>query len=388
MFSTESKNKKLISFMLNKENTITKFYYILPIGIFINLLIGWSWTTYHSPDSYTYISIAKDLPNIKNTIFPIFYPLFLRLAESIFNSYDVAAKVINICCLIAIISFVKLKDFYWREIWVLLTFSSLQGIYPMIWSENLLLTLIIFYSYCQYKFLSNSMKSQQFILLNILLLFLMFLTKYNSIFFLIANFTFIIFLIGIGKRNLAFGYIISTIISLVLFFSYLTFNFFMVGSIVGKRGMTANFNYFSYFYESLKNISLTYNPFSIALQRISERIKDYIPYSAKLNHLLSLLLTVILLVKFQKLQKHYDLITKFFFINSFVFLVFTFISSYFVTLDILDYRLLINFYLFLIFGVIQLMRNSNIVIKSRHAFLLGIISLFIFLLNLIISNFL
>lgn len=45
--------------MLSKENTITKFYYILPFGIFINLIFGWLWTSYHSPDSYTYISIAK-----------------------------------------------------------------------------------------------------------------------------------------------------------------------------------------------------------------------------------------------------------------------------------------------------------------------------------------
>lgn len=374
--------------MLSKENTITQFYYILPFGIFINLIFGWSWTSYHSPDSYTYISIAKELPNIKNAIFPIFYPLFLRLADSIFNSYDVAAKVINICCLIAIISFVKLKDFYWREIWVLLTFSSLQGIYPMIWSENLLLTLIIFYSYYHYKFLNNSMKSWEFILINILLFFLMFITKYNSIFFVIANFVFIIYLIRIGKRNLAFGYIVSTLISLVLFFFYLTFNFFMVGSIVGKRGMTADFNYLSYFYESLKNVSLTYNPFSLAVQRISERIKDSIPYSAKLNYLFSFFLTVVLFVKFQKLQKQYDLITKFFFINSFVFLVFTLIASYFVTLDILDYRLLLNFYLFLIFGVIQHIHSSNIEIKSRYAFCLGFISLFIFLLNLIIVKFL
>lgn len=355
------------------------------------MILGWEYITYYTPDSHIYIAIAKELPSLKTTIFPLFYPLLLKSAYLIFHDYDVGAKFLNISLIIFILTFVKHKGFYWKEIWMLFTFSSLQSIYTMIWSENVILVLIILYSYYNYKFLKNEINPNLFLNVSCLLLLFMFATKYTSVFFLVANFIFAMYLVFKRKNDKATSYFLSTVISLILFSLYLVFNYILGGSFAGRRGIPTSFNYTEYFFSSLKNIPLSYDPFAIAIQKISIKIKLLydLPYITIVPYFISYLVTAIVIMKFRKLRnKKIDSITIFYIITSLVFLLFTFISSYFTKIDIIDSRLLINFYLFLIVSVIYFMNENKIFIKDKYFLYGGVLSLIIYLVNLLIVKFL
>ena len=354
------------------------------------MILSWCYFNYYTPDSSVYIEIATHLPDLRTTIFPILYPVLLRLSAFVFGNYDFAAQLLNIILILFLFAFVKSKDFYWKEIWILFTFSSLQSIYPMIWSETLFLTIIILYSFYNFTFLTKGISSKKFIIINSFLLLLMIITKYSSIFFIGINFIFISYLIIVRNKKIAISYLLSMIISLLLFSVYFACNYILVGSFMGKRGVESDFDYLQYFFVSLKNIPLTYDPFSISIQRISIALKlkyDW-TYITITSYMISYTITLILIFKFYRIKmKKYDTVIVFFILSSFTFLFLTFLSSYFTRIDIMDARLLLPFYVFLFICIIHFTHINKLYFKEKHLFVLGTLSLTIYMLNVIFCYF-
>lgn len=365
--------------IFQNQNIVSSFI-IIPIGIIINMFLSWKEIIYYTPDSYSYIGLSKSLPDIKYSLFPLLLPVLLRVFSLFTNDYDIAFKVINLLSVIFIISFVRVKKFYWKEIWVIMTFSSFQNIFPMAWTENLFFSFLIVYCYYNFKFLNREINKNQFLFYNSFLLIIMCLLKYNAMFIIIGS---VISGFLIRKKN----YFFSTIISGTLFSVYLVFNFFQTGSITGNRDLPNNFGYINYFINSVRNVPLTYDPIAFSLQRIAVKIKleygfKYITILPYITSYLISFFSIRYLIKLKNIK--IDTFSFFCIISSITFLVFTFIAGFNTKIDVLDFRLLLSFYVFLLMGIINtLKKNIKVKYFDKKLFLLGIVNLIIFSISLI-----
>lgn len=373
--------------IFKNQNIVSSLFFIIPIGIIINMFLSWKEIIYYTPDSYSYIGLSKSLPDIKYSLFPIFLPVLLRIFSFFTKDYDIAFKVINLLSVIFIILFVRVKNFYWKEIWVIMTFSSFQNIFPMAWTENLFFSFLIAYCYYNFKFLNREINKNQFLFYNSFLLIIMCLLKYNAMFIIIGS---IISGFLIRKKDYFFSKycFFSTIISGTLFSVYLVFNFFQTGSITGNRDLPNNFGYINYFINSVRNVPLTYDPVAFSLQRIAVKIKleygfKYITILPYITSYLISFFSIRYLIKLKNIK--IDAFSFFCIISSINFLVFTFITGFNTKIDVLDFRLLLSFYVFLLIGIINTLKN-NIKVKyfDNKLFLLGIVSLIIFTISLVI----
>lgn len=375
---------KNILFGKNK-NIRSLLFYIIPLGIIINMLLSWKYAVCYTPDSYKYIEISKDLPRFTDSIFPLFYPVLIRFGEFLTGNYDMTIKLINLFAVIFILFFVRLKKFYWKEIWIMMTFSSFQHIFPMAWTESTLLVFLIVYSYYNYKFLKNEITAPRFFTYHTLLLVAMLLIKYSSIFILLSCLIFALFLMKRSK-NFSKYYFISSLITLLFFILYLFFNFYLTGKFTGVRGIPSHFNYLEFMVNSIKRIPLTYDPLGFSLHRMSMTMKNEsgISYINKFPYLLSYLFSFFCLYFFVSLKdKRKDFFTLFCVITSFTFLICTFIVGGITKIDVLDYRLLLCFYVFLLIGVIHCIRLNTSNYHLKLIFI-GVFSLLVFTFSIIL----
>ena len=209
-------------------------FYLIPVLLFCNLFLRWEFTRSVSPDTYDYIDLAENLPMIQDSLFPIFYPICLKIINFITHDYLIAYKVVCGISLLFSLSFVRIKNFYWREIWVVSTFLSFLRIAPWGWSEIVMIPLLLLIFYYNYQFLMDKITSKKFVIFNSLLLIISVLTKYSSLFFVGAfiGFSAILFLI---KDKKAKPYIMSSFVSLLGGILYLFVNYSLTGYAMGKR---------------------------------------------------------------------------------------------------------------------------------------------------------
>ncbi|WDT68129.1 hypothetical protein [Cloacibacterium sp. TD35] len=369
-----------------KNKWIDKIFNIIPLGIITNMFLSWKYLNYYTPDSYNYIRLSKDLPNIKDSVFPLFLPIILWFVEFFTKNYDLTFKIINLFSVIFILSFVRIKNFFWKEVWVMMTFSALQNIYPMAWSENILLVFIILYCYYNYNFLKGRINENKFLFYNTLLLLAMLFIKYNSVFILFSCF---LFALLIRKRNIIFSknYLLSAIISLSIFLGYLMFNFYHTGNLTGVRGGGINFNYLSFLFHSLVNVPLVIDPLSFSLHRIAVKIKlEYeIFYITLVPYVLSYLLNLLFIYfYFKQKNKNFDVFTFFCLLSSLIFIVCNFIAAFTTKIDVLDFRLLMFYYIFLLIGVVNSLKiNLKISNYDHKLLIIGIFSIVSFCFSLI-----
>ena len=342
------------------KNRLDSGFYLIPILLVMNLFIRWNDFEHTSPDSREYIALAKNFPMIEDSLFPIFYPICLKIINFIVHDYLVAYKVVCGMSLLFSLSFVRIKDFYWREIWVVSTFLSFLRIAPWGWSEIVMIPLLLLIFYYNYQFLMDKITSKKFVIFNSLLLIISILTKYSSLFFVGAfiGFSAILFLI---KNKKAKPYIMSSFVSLLGGILYLFVNYSLTGYAMGKRIPPDGefYNVRLSFSQMLFNL----NPF------FHTRTDNYLGLSfgwgvAYMGGLIFLLLFgwIILRALRKSIVFCNPLITnkingggKMLILNillSLVFLLGT-IYSYFVTkIDILDFRLLLGYYVPIFFSVI------------------------------------
>lgn len=364
-----------------KRNLNTIFFYLIPLGVILNMFLSWKYINCYSTDSFTYIRLANALPRIEDSIFPFLYPAMMKGITFFYKDYDFAFKVMNIFSVIFIFSFVRAKEFYWREIWILLTFSCFQNIYPLALSESLFFPLLIMFCYYNYKFLNKEIAGKKFVITCVLLLCFMFLVKYNTLFIIISTLLFALLLI---KKNNFFArfYLLVGAISLILYFLFVLFNFFETGYFTGRRGLPEDFKYLYYVINSVKNIPLSFDPFAYSLQRIAVKVKIYYGfyYVTVIPYFTSYLVVIYLAFNLYRLKVKENLFVLFCAISSITFLFFSFVSAYKTQIDVLNFRLLLAFNVFTLVGIINLIevKLNDVTLLS-----LGVLCILIFQISLI-----
>lgn len=361
---------------ITKQNIKNYIYFIYPPLLFLNIIVRIATTRTWSPDTEDYISIAQHLPDsIPFSLFPIFYPIALKLVNFFIHDYHVTYKVIAILSLFFCLAFVKLKNFFWKELWTMLCFYSFLRMAPWGLSEVIMIPLLILIFYYNYGFLIKKISPEKFIISNSIILIICILTKYSSIFYLPAFLVFSIILY-MRKKHEHKAYIFSLALTSIATMLYLGLNYVFTGSAMGER-VSPDGNYYNArlsFSQALFNL----NPFFHG--RSDNYLGFSLPWSIAyfFGILFSGLWASIILVNIKKLSENYRLLTYFLVILSLFFISGT-IYSYFTTkIDILDFRLLLGFYTFIFFAVAVSLQKFN-----NKDFILPIIGGFCLITNII-----
>lgn len=366
-------------------------FIILPIGIIVNMFLGWSVMEFLTPDSQSYIEIAKNLPVINNSLFPILYPIVLRILNFFTTDYFIAYKLLNFFVILFIIVFVKIKNFYWKEIWTILTFASFQNIYCYAWSEMLILLLIVALCYINKSLLLSNQNNKFFIIQSVFILTLMFLTKYSSIFFAFSYLGYSIYLFLIKDKKKSLLYFKTFLLVNLLFTIYLFINKYNTGMFTGPRGnVFYEMSFVRYILLSAINIPISLTPASLSFIKILYQPTFLYSYSFlwKIPPILSSVILIYLLYKSLKLKLIINSkYLMFLLFCSFSFLLFSFISAYYTKIDVLSSRLLLGFYSFFLIGIIHFLKLNKIKLSDISLLAIGMYSIICYGLSIFYNGY-
>ena len=104
--------KKLKIIMKNK------IYFLIPIAQICLVLLASFFYIIETNDSRSYYFIASNFPYISNSLFPILYPLILKLFYFFVNDFFIASKTINIVCILTFFCMTKIYIKKWKLIWL------------------------------------------------------------------------------------------------------------------------------------------------------------------------------------------------------------------------------------------------------------------------------
>ena len=114
-----------------------KIYFLIPIAQICLVLLASFFYIIETNDSRSYYFIASNFPYISNSLFPILYPLILKLFYFFVNDFFIASKTINIVCLLIFFCMTKIYIKEWKLIW-LFSMSFFFSVFTYSWSEILL----------------------------------------------------------------------------------------------------------------------------------------------------------------------------------------------------------------------------------------------------------
>ncbi|CAI8721514.1 PMT_2 domain-containing protein [Chryseobacterium sp. IT-36CA2] len=368
--------------MSNKHKDL--YFIVLPIIVFINLIIAWYNGDYLSPDSHDYIRISNDLPKIKDSLFPLFYPALLKITNIIINNYLITYKVINVFSILFCYVYTYKFKFFWKELWVILTFSSFQYNYIFAWSENIVLPLLIIFFHLNYLFYVNKINEKKYILKNILTLILLILTKYNSVFFVFPS---IIISLMYIRSNKKFIYTFISCLGAMFFLAfYLFINYQLTGFITGDRARLVKLDFKIYLWQSIFGIMPAIEPFGSSLSKMKDFQRFIGIWQLPIVFTFSIFISVMIIIV--KRSKCY--VTKynlFLLINSFSFLILTLISAYFTRIDILGPRLLLGFSLPLLLSIFVFIKANKINVSPFLLLSIALVSSLLHTITCIIYGF-
>jgi len=195
-------------------------------------------------DSLSYFGIAADLPFPETNLFPLGYPVLLRMIYEFCNDYFLASRILSFLFIVLILSFSYYKKFYFRETVLLFTGKTFFFIFIQTMSEG----PFIFFMYFLFYFLHEIFIKEKHKYINALyaalLLICMFLTRYSGIYVLLG------FIIAFGiifnrikDTNCFKPLLLCIVVSGLGMVGYLLFNYLHFGSVVGEneRGLPSGF---------------------------------------------------------------------------------------------------------------------------------------------------
>lgn len=187
-------------------------------------------------DSLSYFGIASDFPRLETNLFPVGFPLILRLFYTFFHDYFWAGKILNILLVIFILSFSYYRKFFFRETVLLFTGKTLFFAMNYVVSEGPFLFMLYFLIYFFHERFTGKLRSGIFVFFTSLLLIFLFTIRYSGIYLYLSVG---IFWVIIFIRNKSFPFLKDIFLSLL--FSgigiaiYLCFNHFIYGSFTGEN---------------------------------------------------------------------------------------------------------------------------------------------------------
>ncbi|WP_426275677.1 hypothetical protein ACN9MN_13410 [Chryseobacterium sp. S-02] len=194
-------------------------------------------------DSLSYFGIAADLPFPETNLFPLGYPVLLRIMYEFCNDYFLASRILSFLFTGIILGFSYYKKFYFRETVLLFTGKTLFFVFIQTMSEGPFIFFMYFLFYFLHEIFMREERKYINALCASLMLICMFLTRYSGVYVLLG------FIIAFGvifnrvKNTNCFKPLLFCIVMSGLGIAgYLLFNYLYFGSVVGEneRGLPSN----------------------------------------------------------------------------------------------------------------------------------------------------
>ena len=305
-------------------------------------------------DSLSYFGIASDLPDIKTNLFPLGFPILLKMYHFIFGDYFWAGKMINISFVIIILIFSYVKKFYFKETVLLFTGKTLFFAFNIVSSEGLFIFLLYFLLYIFHERFTDKIRSELFLIFATVLMIALFTVRYSGIYIYlgIAIFYFIMLM---RRKVFSFkgDFFKFLVISGLGIFAYLLFNYSGFGSLTGEhlRGAPAEYHLI-YIVRDFLGVTNVIDPF-IGLKPSSN---SFTSLAFQVGIMVVDLLLLFYLIKLYRRKKgvihrefHYFIWTV-----AGVYTITLFVSGYFQQIEEMNVRMLAaaNFCLFFSFLII------------------------------------
>jgi hypothetical protein len=332
-------------------------FYLSPLFLLLSILSQWKIKDCRSYDSHYYISLAKKLPVVSDSLYPIFYPVLLRITNTIFDNYLISYKLITILAFGISFFIVKYYNFFWKEFWCFFSFTAFFKIAPWAWSEIVMIPLLTIYVMVNHRLLTNGHHNRKIIAINIFLLIIMVTTKYSSIFILASIIPFCFYLLIKNYKEKAKDYIIIFLGVSILVLLYLALNKYSTDNFMGMRSAPDFGGKFN-IRLSLSFILFNLNPFFHGRQ---DNLLGFITFSWQTAYIISTSLVILWchIIRKSLLNGYHEKTIVFCLISSLTFLALIIYSYLTTRIDVLDFRLLLPFYFFFFSSLIFSIKSQK-----------------------------
>lgn len=186
-------------------------------------------------DGLSYFEIASDLPDPVTNLFPLGYPVMLRMFYEIFGDYFWAFKFLNLFMIVAILLFSYFKRFYFKETVLLLAGKTFLTIFSVAISESVFLFLLYFLWYYLYKIVTETSTPYKNIIATSVLIVAMFVVRYSGIYIYLGIVLFsILFFFRFREKGNFKNLMVVILLSGLGIAGYLLFNLKVFGSFTGE----------------------------------------------------------------------------------------------------------------------------------------------------------
>jgi len=319
-------------------------------------------------DTIFYVRMAQDLPGIKSNIFPIGYPVLIRIFNSLIGDFFWTTKFINFSLIVLILVFSWYKKFFFTETVCLFCLKAGIGLWSFSYSEPLFLTFLYFQFYLlhQYFVVNNLSRSWPFQMSIVMILMLF--ARHTGIFIYAGHLVFFLFLLSKnGKSEWKKGFFKFLVISGIMICGYMAWNRFQFQSFFGEnlRGapeIQTQSEYLNHIFLNFKGAMTSWNPFfGIVLQHNSNPAYQVVEWGLLALDTLFCLMLFLFLLKTLRTQN--NLFALSLLIPGLVFLILIFFSSINAGIEILNTRLLSPVTFCLFFPILILLHQSKSLAK-------------------------
>lgn len=347
-----------------------KWYFSIPIFHLLLIFYSSIFLITQTNDSKDYYLIAENLPYIKNSLFPVFYPFLLKVINLFTNNYFISSKILNIICIFFSLFFSKKYFNEWKTFWI---FTLTWGFIPILtysWSEIIIIPLLLLFFLNLKKFLTtNFITSKKFIIKNVSILFFLSITKYSLISLILGSILFSVIIFFFTNNKKVISILFSSLVGLFLSALYLLLNYYLTGYLSGDRDALGKISINLRL--SIYNTLQTFNPFF-------GNFFNRTPYIIVI--ILFLLFSYFYLKRIKLLFKQNKLENLFLIFLSLFYLFFLW-TTYFITkIDTINIRLLFPFYFLFFIGIYM----NSIEIKFFNFIQFFII--IVFVINIFLST--
>lgn len=307
-------------------------------------------------DDYYYFKIAESLPDFNQSIFPIGYPIILRLVNLIFNDYFLSSRFIAVSSFTFIIYFSYFKKFFFKETVILMCLKFFTIFFYAL-SETLFIPIFYILFYALYNIIIN--EKDKFFLLAICI-FLLVTIRYSGLFVwggISLYFVFYYFFFNNKNKSIVgISLIKSLFLSALLIFIFLMINLYFTGAFFGENQRGDSILYNSNGLQFL--IKSILFPFFIAINPISE-IYRFSQFSFFITLLLASLFSIIFIILFLKNLRNQNI--RFLILLLIIMLVYfigLIYSSYTTGIEAMHFRLNLPIVFILFFYILIYVKNK------------------------------
>nr|WP_314493578.1 hypothetical protein [uncultured Chryseobacterium sp.] len=214
-------------------------------------------------DSLSYFGISGDLPYPETNLFPLGYPLLLKLFHLVFSDYFWSYKILNLFFTVTILIFSYSKKFFFRETVLLFAGKTFFYVFTQAVSESAFIFIFYFLIYFLFQMLNKPEKLYKNCIWASCLMVGLFTVRYSGIFIYVGILIFSVLKFRkIRNEMYSKGIVLFLILSGLGISGYLFFNYLEFGSFTGEqlRGAPAGMSLI-YIVRDLLGVGNVINPF-------------------------------------------------------------------------------------------------------------------------------